>query len=133
MEGLEWVDLTYTQKHKSEDPRTLRAMYYPNLKQYASDQSRKRTPWDGLNYFLLRYGRKAGISITVYLLSCAPYFGKLVLPALSFYTFDKAVGPKPAIAIFASGLFVPKRYLILFLQTYFASRSMMRELVSIGL
>jgi len=40
------------------------------------------------------------------------------------------VGNKPAILIFASGLVLPKKYLIRFLQTYFGARSMTRELVS---
>lgn len=135
MESLKWVDDTYKQKHKSEDPKTLRAMYYPNLTKYYSDiapvsKSRKKTPWEGLDTFLMRYGKKAVLSLSVYLFSHTPYIGKFVLPLLSFYTFDKAVGNKPAILIFASGLVLPKKYLIRFLQTYFGSRSMTRELVS---
>lgn len=84
---------------------------------------------DGLISFLTRYGRKAGISIAVLLLSYLPYVGKFVMPALSFYYFRTAVGPKPAIAVFASGLVVPRHYLVKFLQTYFSSRTMMRELL----
>jgi len=32
MESLDWVDRTYIAKHKADDPRNLRAMYYPNLR-----------------------------------------------------------------------------------------------------
>jgi hypothetical protein len=39
------------------------------------------------------------------------------------------VGLTPAIAIFGSGLVIPKRFLVMFLRSYFASRSLMRELV----
>jgi hypothetical protein len=52
-----------------------------------------------------------------------------VLPAASFYTFNKSVGWQPAVVIFGSGIFLPKKYLIMFLQSYFSSRTLMRELV----
>lgn len=70
------------------------------------------------------------MSLAIYLLSMLPLVGRFVLPAASFYTFNKAVGPVPAVAIFGSGLFLPKRLLVVFLQSYFSSRSLMRELVS---
>lgn len=80
--------------------------------------------------FLIRFSRRAGISLAIYMLSYLPYVGRLVLPAASFYTFNKAVGPIPAVAIFGSGIFLPRRYLVVFLQSYFSSRSLMRELVT---
>lgn len=134
MESLHWVDDTYSQKHKSEDPNTLRAMFWVNLKDWRSEKapkakSLKKNPYDGLPEFLLRYGRKLATTLTIYLLSTIPYVGKFILPILSWWTFDKAVGSKPALLIFGSGLFLPKKYLIIFLQTYFSSRSMMRELL----
>ena len=132
MDSLEWVDDTYIQKHKSEDPRTLRAMYYPNLRLYTThgDTSKHRSPKDAAIAFLIRFGRRAGISLSIYLLSYLPVVGRFVLPAASFYTFNNAVGPVPAAVIFGSGIFLPRRYLIIFLQSYFSSRSLMRELVS---
>ena len=131
MESLRWVDQTYVQKHKSEDPSSLRAMYYPNMRQYSTHgpTATKKTPYDAGVLFLTRYARKAGISLAVFALSYLPYVGRFVLPAASFYTFNKAVGPQPAIIIFGAGIFLPKRYLIMFLQSYFSSRSLMRELV----
>lgn len=132
MGSLYWVDQTYVQKHKSDDPQTLRAMYYPNLRMYSThgDPNSKKSPMDAIIAFLIRYGRRAGISLAVYALSYLPYIGRFVLPAASFYTFNKAVGPKPAAIIFGSSVFLPKRYLVVFLQSYFSSRSLMRELVS---
>ena len=133
MDSLQWVDQTYIQKHKSEDPKTLRAMYYPNLRMYSThgDTSKHRTPMDAAFAFLIRFGRRAGISLAVLTLSYLPIVGRFVLPAASFYTFNNAVGPVPATVIFGSGIFLPRRYLIVFLQSYFASRSLMRELVNI--
>lgn len=135
MDGLKWVDQTYVEKHHSEDPKTLRAMYYPNLTQYKSSlppksKSLKASPWDGGVQFFNRYARRAIVSLTFLLLSHVPYFGKFILPVISFYTFDKKVGNKPAVIIFALGLFIPRKYFVVFLQTYFASRSMVTELVS---
>ena len=77
----------------------------------------------------MRFARKAGISLAIFALSYVPIVGRLVLPAASFYTFNKAVGLGPASVIFGTGVFLPRRYLVIFLQSYFASRSLMRELL----
>ena len=132
MDSLEWVDQTYIQKHKSEDPNTLRALYYPNLRMYSThgDTSKHMSPMDAGIKFLIRFGRRAGISLAIYMLSYLPIVGRFVLPAASFYTFNNAVGLVPAAVIFGSGIFLPRRYLVMFLQNYFSSRSLMRELVS---
>lgn len=131
MDSLQWVDDTYAVKHKSEDPNTLRAMYYPNLRMYSThgDTSKRRAPKDAALAFLLRFGRRAAISLVIYMLSYLPLVGRFVLPAASFYALNKALGPLPASIIFGSGIFLPRKYLVVFLQSYFSSRSLMRELV----
>lgn len=80
----------------------------------------------------MRFGRKAAISLAVFALSFIPYVGRLVLPAASFYTFNSVAGLGPAAVVFGTGIFLPRRYLVVFLQSYFSSRSLMRELVSSG-
>lgn len=135
MDSLQWVDQTYVQKHKSDDPHNLRAMYYPNLRQYSAHLEtkgdHKKTPLkQAITLYLIRYGRKAGISLAVLALSYLPYVGRFVLPAASFYTFSGSVGTQPALAIFGGSLLLPRRYLVTFLQSYFSSRTLMRELVS---
>ena len=132
MDSLNWVDQTYVQKHKSDDPKQLRAMYYPNMKMYPThgEKSTHRNPQDAAIAFLVRYGRRAGIGLIIYALSFLPLVGRFVLPAASFYTFNKAVGPIPAAVIFGSSIVLPRHYLVVFLQSYFSSRSLMRELVS---
>ena len=131
MDSLQWVDQTYYAKHKSEDPKTLRATYFAELRMYSAhgDTSKHRAPMDAALAFLIRFGRRAGISLAIYALSYLPIVGRFVLPAASFYTFNNAVGPIPATVIFGSGIFLPRRYLIVFLQSYFSSRSLMGELV----
>lgn len=134
MTSLDWVDRTYFQKHKGEDPNELRATYYPNLKMYEDFEEvktkQRKEPWEAAFAFLKRFGRKAALSLGIYLASFLPYVGRFVLPAASFLTFNRAVGLPPAVLIFGSSIFLPKRYLVMFLQSYFSSRSLMRELVS---
>ena len=134
MDSLEWVDKTYYQKHKSEDPSKLRATYYAELRMYKphGDVSKSKSPMDATMALVTRFGRRAGISLAVFALSYLPVVGRFVLPAASFYTFNQAVGPVPATIIFGSGVFLPRRYLVVFLQSYFTSRRLMRELVGLG-
>ena len=132
MDSLQWVDQTYYRKHKSEDPNTLRATYHAELRLYQAhgETSKHTKPLDAAIAFLVRFGKRAGISLAIYALSYLPVVGRFVLPAASFYTFNNAVGPIPATVIFGSGIFLPRRYLVTFLSSYFSSRSLMRELVS---
>lgn len=132
MNSLAWVDQTYYQKHEGENPDELRAIYHANLKMYdtkGTNSDKNKDPYAALQAFLMKFGKKAAISLGVYLLSLLPYVGRFVLPAASFYTFNKSVGWQPAVVIFGSGIFLPKKYLVMFLQSYFSSRTLMRELV----
>jgi hypothetical protein len=131
MQSLNWVDRTYVQKHKGENPNDLRDMYYPNLQLYHAEVKKKKSEGttQALTAFLYRFARKGLISLAVFGLSYVPFFGRFVLPAASFYTFNNAAGLGPAAVVFGTGLFIPRRYLVVFLQTYFASRSLMRELL----
>lgn len=131
MESLRWVDITYVQKHKDDRPEHLRAMYHTNLARYPKrDGSTGSTSAaEAISMFLMRYARRGAISLAVFALSYLPYVGRLILPAASFYTFNKAVGLGPATVIFGSGVLLPRRYLVVFLQSYFASRSLVRELL----
>lgn len=137
MDSLRWVDQTYVQKHKSDDPTNLRAMYYPNLDRYGTRESHgekkqtKEALKKAISRYVIKYGRKGAISLTVLALSYLPKVGRFVLPAASFYTFQGSVGAQPALVIFGTSLLLPRRYLVTFLQTYFSSRTLMRELVSI--
>lgn len=131
MQSLKWVDTTYVQKHKDDKPSDLRDMYYPNLKTYRTrdGSTHSESTAQAVSMFLWRFLRKGVISLAVFSLSYVPVIGRFVLPAASFYTFNQAVGLGPASVIFGTGIFLPRRYLVIFLQTYFSSRSLMRELL----
>ncbi|PHH51982.1 hypothetical protein CFIMG_004051RA [Ceratocystis fimbriata CBS 114723] len=131
MDSLRWVDTTYVRMHQHDDPSHLRPMYYPNLKQYPTRDSRThntRTA-DSFTQTLVRHARKAALGLAIYAASFLPVVGRFVLPALSFHTFRKAVGLGPATALFAIGLVLPRSWGVVFLQTYYGSRSLVRELL----
>lgn len=132
MESIQWVDTTYIQKHKSENPDKLRAMYYPHLVMFPTKGGARssRPMSEAIMAFGNRYAKRMGMLLGIYLLSLTPIVGRFVMPAASFYTFRKHVGTAPAAAIFGAGLILPKAFIVRFLHTYFASRSLMRELVS---
>ena len=137
MQSLEWVDKTYLTKHADENPHGLRALYYPNLRLYSSSGKAGGGggaggvlgTFEAVKPFLIKYARRAGISIAVYFASFLPAVGPFVLPAASFYSLNRAAGPIPAAVVFGVGLLLPKRWMIVFLQGYFASRGLMRELL----
>jgi hypothetical protein len=132
MDSLQWVDQTYMQKHKDEDPAMLRQMYYSNLRMYPKrdGSTHSKSTAEALTMLLVKLSRKAGISLAIFCLAYVPVVGRFVLPGASFYTFEKAVGFGPAALIFGTGIFLPRRFLVIFLQSYFTSRTLMRELVS---
>jgi len=141
MDSLSWVDQTNMRNHPVDrsvsSPKTAPQSFYTNLESYPPGASRllssgtTRSPIEGAKAFIFRSGRKAFISLAVYGLSFLPVVGRFVLPAASFYTFRQAVGKEPAFAIFAVGLLLPRAQMVMFLQAYFGSRSLMRELVSL--
>ncbi|KAF7912375.1 uncharacterized protein EAF01_001396 [Botrytis porri] len=131
MMSLAFVDETYYEKHKGEERSTLRDEYYPNLRRYPKRDgtTHKTSTAENMSMFLIKFGKKAGLSLAVYALSYVPILGRFVLPAASFYTFNKAAGLGPGLIVFGTGIFLPRRYLVIFLQSYFSSRSLMRELL----
>ncbi|KAL1844079.1 hypothetical protein VTJ49DRAFT_4931 [Mycothermus thermophilus] len=138
MASLKWVDHTYVAKHRDDaDPSRLRPMYYPTLSLYRRGDSRAATSSAGtksgtaesITAFLQRVIRRGAISLAVFGASHVPYIGRLVLPAVSFWTFKKAAGIGPATVIFGVGTLLTRRLLVVFLQAYFASRALVRELL----
>ncbi|KAK6346008.1 hypothetical protein TWF730_010342 [Orbilia blumenaviensis] len=145
MESLSWVDQTYLQKHKDENPSTLRPLYHQNLilhpknsgppSSSSSSQPQSQTSKLATTIaqkqmdFIKQMLKKGLISLIVYLTSMIPFAGILVLPAASAWSVHPAVGIGPAIAIFLTGLFVPRKQMVISLQAYHASRSLVRTLL----
>ncbi|RDA91627.1 hypothetical protein CP533_0297 [Ophiocordyceps camponoti-saundersi (nom. inval.)] len=132
MQSLRWVDITYVRKHQGERLEESRSSYYTNLEQYPRVATGNDTPHrKGHTIYnsIYRHCHKALVSIIVYFLSFLPVVGPIILPLVSFYTFHKAVGLGLAGLIFGSSLVTPKRYIIVFLQTYFSTRTFTRELL----
>jgi len=127
MDSIKWVDTTYYAKHKGAPPASLREAYYPNLRMYSKRGSKGSS--EALTMFLIRFGKKMAVSLVMFALSYVPVLGKLVFPAASFYALNRVAGLGPAAIVFGTGVFLPRRYLVIFLQTYFSSRSLMRELL----
>ena len=130
MQSLNWVDITYIKKHKSDNPADLRDLYYPNLRANERSYSSRPLMKNSKAFtFAHKYIRRASLSIILFSLSYIPVIGKFVLPLASFYAFHKAVGLGAAALIFSTGVFLPREHLILFLQSYYSSRNLMRELL----
>jgi hypothetical protein len=131
MDSLQWVDQTYIIKHKDEDRAKLRGMYCQNLRLYSTrdGSTHSKSLANTLKILLLKLGMKAATSLGIFCLSYLPVIGRFVLPGVSFYAFKKAVGLGPAALIFGTSIFLPRKFLVVFLQSYFTSRTLMRDLV----
>lgn len=88
---------------------------------------RKNKPFQA---FVLRSLTRAGISFALYILSFIPIVGRIVMPAVSFYSFNNVVGTPTAVAIFVGGYMTPRRWMIKFLGTFWGGRSLLRELLA---
>ncbi|RQM08341.1 hypothetical protein DH86_00003814, partial [Scytalidium sp. 3C] len=71
MDSLKWVDSTYYAKHHGENPSDLRLAYYPNLKLYPirDGSTHSKSATEAFTSFLMRFGKKAGLSLAVFILS----------------------------------------------------------------
>jgi hypothetical protein len=89
--SLAFVDKTYYEKHEGEERSTLRDEYYPNLRRYPKRDGTTHTTStaENLTLFFMRFAKKAGLSLAVFALSYVPIIGRFVLPAASFYTFNR--------------------------------------------
>lgn len=146
--SLQFVDGVYKQKH----PESTRE-YHRNLLQYhgadlktmsegtfTKQQASKPVPnksWFAqikascannklFITFLQRYFKQSAFSLGIYLLSGLPLIGPVIMPAVSFYSFNKVVGTPTALGIFAVGLAVRRKYMIMFLSTFWGGRSLVR-------
>lgn len=86
MMSLQWVDVTYQEKHKHDDPATLRPIYYDNLRKYPtrappSEKGKdKKSKWEKflkvMNGYIKRYSKRIAMGLGVYIISQEPHIGK---------------------------------------------------------
>lgn len=138
MESIRWVDKTNTDKHKDDANAHIVSWYAPlqqltDTRLGASPETKepRNAALSRLHTFFQRMAKRSLFSVGIYFASQLPYVGPLVYPVATFTTFHRAVGPVPAAGIFLLGIILPKRLLIIFFQSFFSSRSMMRVLVSV--
>ncbi|KAK9362116.1 hypothetical protein V1504DRAFT_419563 [Lipomyces starkeyi] len=157
MESLRFIDEVYFRMHpeKAKSPETTKKIdgsaittsrFYAPLSLYTTSSARtlsssrihsadasaekKYVPMqNNAAKFVSRYFRRSILSVAIYFLSLIPYIGKIVLQAVSFYSFRKTVGVAPAVVVFSVGALVPKKWLTIFLASYWGSRSLARELL----
>ncbi|ANB14287.1 hypothetical protein AWJ20_5252 [Sugiyamaella lignohabitans] len=79
--------------------------------------------------FLANYVQRSGTTLLALLFSHVPIIGPLVLPVLSFMSFNSVAGTPAAVVVFAIGFMVPRRMMIVFLSSFWGSRSLVHELL----
>ncbi|BFZ56814.1 hypothetical protein PYCC9005_003862 [Savitreella phatthalungensis] len=138
MLSLRWCDGIYLGKHDgraaSNNPSTSESTIVKDNQgktlrpQYAQSLGAIKPTFT--NTFMKRTLRRSLMGLAIYAASFVPYLGKLVLPALSFYTLNKSVGVVPAGGFMAfSGLILPRHYTVVILQTYLGTRALTRQLL----
>ncbi|KAI5793735.1 hypothetical protein DFH27DRAFT_567113 [Peziza echinospora] len=143
-EGVQFLD---EGKNKSEVqvPEDIgKRLYYPTLSALTpnpnpplitrphSAASVRPPQGSPLKKFLFRSLKKAGLSLAIYVLTFLPFpLGGMVVPLSTLYSLHKFLGLAPAVAVsLVSYILLPKSTGILLLQTYFASRHLVNDLLS---
>ncbi|KAJ4291550.1 hypothetical protein N0V88_006147 [Collariella sp. IMI 366227] len=96
MSSLSWVDQTYALKHQHDaDPSQLRPAYYPSLHMYrpaADSRTGSSGAAESATMYVVRFARRAVLSLAVFGLSFVPYVGRLQSTA---YLITKISDPPP--------------------------------------
>ncbi|CAG8511958.1 2195_t:CDS:2 [Funneliformis caledonium] len=127
IESLRNVDTKYLKKHQGE--QNLRASYAPALEKY--QYGHDTVYLNEMFQYLKRTWNQIKIALLLYFLSLLPYVGKIVYPAASAYALINSLGYFPAITVGVFMYIIPgtKPFAIIFLETLYSSRAMMRELL----
>ncbi|GES88744.1 transmembrane protein UsgS [Rhizophagus clarus] len=125
IESLHHVDLTYIKKHEGE--QDLRPPYAPALERHPYGTNY----WNEMFQYLKRTWNKIKIAIILYFLSLLPFVGVFVYPVASAYALIDSLGYFPAITIGVFMYVIPgtKSFTMVFLESLYSSRAMMRELL----
>lgn len=80
--------------------------------------------------FMRRHITRTLMGVGAYFVSKVPVFGSIILGLVSFLNLDSKIGTVNAAVIFGVLQLVPKRWAVLFLTTYWGSRSMVQDLLA---
>ncbi|CAG8473860.1 1693_t:CDS:2 [Diversispora eburnea] len=129
IESLRNVDFEHIKKHKEGDEDELRPPYAPALERY--QYSSGSGYWKEMIQYLKRTGNQLKKVIALFLLSLLPFVGGFVYPIASAYALVNSLGKVPAIIVGILMYITPgtKSFAIIFLETLYSSRALMRELL----
>lgn len=80
--------------------------------------------------FMKRHIYRTALNVGAYFVSKVPVFGSIILGLVSFLNLDSKIGTVNAAVIFGLLQLIPKRYAVLFLTTYWGTRSMVHDLLA---
>ncbi|CAG8444596.1 3436_t:CDS:2 [Ambispora leptoticha] len=125
LESLRQIDIVYLRKHQGE--QELRPPYASALERYDLDINY----WAEMRAYMMRTFRDLRWTALLYLASLIPLVGRLIYPAASAYALVNSLGLYPATTVGVLMYITPgtKKFAILFLETLFSSRTLMRELL----
>lgn len=137
LQSLQFVD----QVRKAKHPETER-VYHENLVALSTDEriTDNRPTFDSIkkkwatsqefSTFMRRHINRTLMSVGAYFVSKIPFFGSVILGLISFLNLDGKIGTVNAAVIFGLLQLIPKRWAVLFLTTYWGSRSMLHDLLA---
>ncbi|CAG8794957.1 18645_t:CDS:2, partial [Racocetra persica] len=125
MESLRHIDHTYIKKHKND--QDLRPAYTPALERYEYNINY----WNEMKQYLFHTLNQIKVTMILYLISLIPFIGVLVYPIASAYALVNSLGYKPAIVVGILMYITPgtKPIAMVFLESVYSSRTLMRELL----
>lgn len=142
LSSLEFIDNLYVSKH----PEKKGHQFHPNLVALSTEDKELRaatsTPPASLSglkakytssqdfaAFIKRHVVRTAYNIAIFLVGKLPVVGSVVLGLISFLNLNDKIGTVRSIAIFAIFQLIPKHYSVLFLTTFWGSRSMVYDLL----
>lgn len=142
MLSLKYIDQVYAKKH----PGTKRD-FYQQLVKYEQMNWQDFKPEDSkydhktsacqvertrksLRQFIRSYMIRTAMSLAAYSLSGVPILGRLVLPIMTFRSLNPVIGGTAAGFLATMGLVISRKYMVIFLSSFWGGRSLARELLT---
>lgn len=137
LQSLKFIDQVRQAKYPDTD-----RIYHENLVSLRTDETitngrptldsikKKWSTSQEFSAFMRRHINRTTLSVGAYFVSKIPFFGSVILGLVSFQNLDSKIGTVNAAVIFGLLQLIPKRWAVLFLTTYWGSRSMLHDLLA---